>query len=125
MSNSHIAEHLEYLIQFYLVNTGKEPSERDKKFFSEVLSLTYTQGYQQAANLAADIIYNEKFKLSPDHFDLFMRIHRSHMKAWGADNQKKYSLPNVKDVIYDKEEDCLKVYYEDTWWHYDRRGTWY
>ncbi|QQY96011.1 hypothetical protein [Bacillus thuringiensis] len=51
--------------------------------------------------------------------------HERHMQAFGTKNQKKYALINVKDIIWDEDEDCLKVYYEDEWWHYTRELEWY
>jgi hypothetical protein len=124
MTNNHLV-HLQDLTEYVELIAGKKLDNRQKTFLVDVLKNTYGSGYQQAANLAADVVYNEKFKLSPEYFNWFIRIHRAHMRAWGTENQKKYSLPNVKDVVYDKQEDCLKVYYKDTWWHYDRRGQWY
>lgn len=47
------------------------------------------------------------------------------MQAFGTKNQKKYALINVKDIVWDEDEDCLKVYYEDEWWHYTRELEWY
>jgi hypothetical protein len=64
-------------------------------------------------------------KLSEVQKVMFLQIHKNHMKAMGSDNQKKYALENVQKVVWDKRENCLKVYYEDNWWHYDTRGTWY
>lgn len=124
MNTEHL-KHLQDLTEYVELISGKKLDVRQKTFLTDVLKNTYGAGYQQAANLAADVVYNEQFKLSPDHFAWFLGMHRAHMRAWGTENQKKYSLPNVKDVVYDKQEDCLKVYYEDTWWHYDRRGQWY
>jgi hypothetical protein len=124
MNNDHLV-HFQDVIESVELIAGKKIGEREKNLFLGFIQNTYGQGYQKAANQTADIVYNEKFKLSPEHFEWFMSIHRSHMKALGTENQKKYSLPNVLDVKYDKQKDCLKVYYADEWWHYDRRGTWY
>jgi hypothetical protein len=66
-----------------------------------------------------------KFGLTQEQAEMFLNIHKSHMAAMGSENQKKYGLAYVENVIWDAEEDCLKVYYEDIWWHYDRRGQWY
>jgi hypothetical protein len=66
-----------------------------------------------------------KFGLTQEQAEMFLNIHKSHMAAMGAENQKKYALYNVQNVIWDSAKDCLKVYYEDIWWHYDRRGCWY
>jgi hypothetical protein len=125
MLNTDHLIHLQDVIEYVELISGKPLDERQKTFFTDALRNTFGSGYQRAAKLATDVVYNEKFKLSPEHFNWFINIHRAHMRAWGTENQKKYALPNVKDVVYDKQEDCLKVYYKDTWWHYDRRGQWY
>jgi hypothetical protein len=69
--------------------------------------------------------YMVKFGLTQEQAEMFLNIHKSHMAAMGSEDQKKYSFAYVQKVIWDEEEDCLKVYYEDIWWHYDRRGQWY
>lgn len=124
MKTDHLA-HLQDVIESVELIAGKKIGDREKALFKGFLENTYGQGYQRAAHLSADIVYNEKFKLSREHYEWFIKTHRAHMQAWGMENQKKYSLPNVRDVKYDKREDCLKVYYEDVWWHYDRRGEWW
>jgi hypothetical protein len=124
MKTDHLV-HLQDVIESVELIAGKKLGDREKELFKGFLENTYGQGYQRAAHLGADIIYKERFKLSKEHYEWFIKIHRAHMQAWGTENQKKYSLPNVRDVKYDKREDCLKVYYDDEWWHYDRRGDWY
>jgi hypothetical protein len=64
-------------------------------------------------------------KLTDEQKRLFLRVHQSHMKAMGSDNQKKYALENVQKVTWDKKENCLKVYYKDIWLHYNEKGDWY
>lgn len=64
-------------------------------------------------------------KLTETQQQLFLRVHEKHLKAMGTDNQRKYALENVKKVAWDREEQTVNVYYEDTWWHYDKRGCWY
>lgn len=65
------------------------------------------------------------FNLTKEQNDLFMKVHNKHMNTFGTDNKQKYSLKNVKKVIWDEEEDCIKVYYEDVWWHYTKKLEWY
>lgn len=55
------------------------------------------------------------FDLTQEQYELFIKVHERHMKAFGTDNQKKYSLNNVEHVIWDENENCLKVYYADEW----------
>jgi hypothetical protein len=64
-------------------------------------------------------------KLSEEQKKMFIRIHNNHMKAMGSENQRKYAKENLKKILWDAKENCLKVYYEDVWWHYDTRGCWY
>ncbi|MEG7342538.1 hypothetical protein V6E27_28735 [Bacillus cereus] len=65
------------------------------------------------------------FKLTKEQYELFIKVHERHMQAFGTKNQQKYALINVKDIVWDEDEDCLKVYYEDEWWHYTRELEWY
>jgi hypothetical protein len=66
-----------------------------------------------------------RFNLTQEQAEMFINIHKSHMSAMGSEDQKKYSFAYVENVIWDETEDCLKVYYDDIWWHYDRSGQWY
>jgi hypothetical protein len=67
-----------------------------------------------------------KFNLTNDQLELFNRVHAKHLSAWGTEARKKYTLDHVKNVVWDPEEDCLKVYYDKgDWWHYTKDETWY
>ena len=64
--------------------------------------------------------------LSQLHAELFHSIHAKHLKALGTDEQSKRSLTNVTRVMWDEEEQCLKVWYSDgEWWHYGADGEFY
>lgn len=65
------------------------------------------------------------FELTEEQEKLFLRVHKRHMAMNGTSNQKKYALENVRNVEWDGKKDCLKVYYDDEWWHYDERGQWW
>lgn len=55
---------------------------------------------------------------------LFKRIYQKHFNAMGTEKRK--SLGNVENVIWDEKEKCLKVYFESgDWWHYLKDETWY
>jgi DNA-directed RNA polymerase subunit L len=69
--------------------------------------------------------YMIKFGLTAEQAEMFLAIHKKHMEAMGTENQKKYARPNVQNVVWNEEENCLHVHYEDIWWHYDKRGCWY
>jgi hypothetical protein len=64
-------------------------------------------------------------KLTDQQKELFLSVHKAHMRAMGTENQKKYALENVVKVAWDKKDQTVNVYYEDNWWHYDKRGCWY
>ncbi|MBZ9536668.1 hypothetical protein KGR20_21120 [Cytobacillus oceanisediminis] len=63
-------------------------------------------------------------KLTEPQQELFILTHNRHMKSMGADNQKKYSLKQLKKISWDRKENCLKVYYDDIWWKYLSNGNW-
>jgi len=69
--------------------------------------------------------YMTKFGLTAEQSEMFLNIHKNHMAAMGTENQKKYARTKVKNVVWDYKDDCLKVYYEDIWWHYTKKGEWY
>jgi hypothetical protein len=69
--------------------------------------------------------YMVKFGLTQEQAEMFLSIRKKHKAAMGSENQKKYSLAHVQNVIWDATDDCLKVYYDDIWWHYDRNGCWW
>lgn len=69
-----------------------------------------------------------KFKLTPEQYNLFIRTHTKHLAAFweGSTEREKRTLEHVKNVKWDRKEGCLKVYFEDgEWWHYTLNGTWY
>jgi D-alanyl-D-alanine dipeptidase len=67
-----------------------------------------------------------KFNLKSEIFELFMAVHAKHLAAWGTEARKKRTLEHITKVVWDQEEDCLKVYYDDgEWWHYTKRHEWY
>ncbi|MBY0224118.1 hypothetical protein [Sporosarcina aquimarina] len=58
--------------------------------------------------------------------ELFHRVHAKHLKMMGTDERAKHSIENVTRVLWDEEEQCLKVYYkEGDWWHYTASGEFY
>jgi hypothetical protein len=69
--------------------------------------------------------YMARYGLSEEQAKLFLAVHKQHIAAMGTENQKKYSLSAVQNIKWDEEEQTVNVYYDDTWWHYDRRGCWY
>jgi hypothetical protein len=64
-------------------------------------------------------------KLTDEQRQLFEKTHASHMRSMGTENQQKYAKESLKKVVWDSNENCLKVYYGDIWWHYDTRGRWF
>lgn len=66
-----------------------------------------------------------KHGLTKNQGELFLSVHKSHRAAMGSENQRKYALHNVRNVVWNIEEDCLHVHFDDVWWHYDKRGCWW
>jgi hypothetical protein len=67
------------------------------------------------------------FGLKPEQYFLFLTVHVKHLKTLESkERQMDLSLKNIKEVIWDEEEDCLKVYYRNgDWWHYTKSEEWY
>lgn len=64
--------------------------------------------------------------LSDPHYALFLQVYANHNSAWGLEKRKEYTLSNVTKVLWNTEENCLEVYYDNgNWWHYLPDGTWY
>lgn len=66
-----------------------------------------------------------KFNLTEEQSELFLEIQRKHLNGMGEEMRRKYTLYRIKDLVWDQEEDCLKVYYDDVWWHYGKDLTWW
>lgn len=64
-------------------------------------------------------------KLTEEQKNLFNRVHKAHMKMFGLEMQRKYAIENIKEIKWNKKENCIEVYYVDNWCHYDQRGHWY
>jgi len=58
--------------------------------------------------------------------ELFHSVHAKHLKAMGTTEQAKHQLEQVTRVVWDEEEQCLKVWYAyGDWFHYGADGEWY
>jgi hypothetical protein len=65
-------------------------------------------------------------KLTHDQKELLTMVHTRHLASMGADAKKNYTSSYIKEVKWDKNKNCLKVYYKNgDWWHYDCRGQWW
>ncbi|OIJ22036.1 hypothetical protein BKP45_04990 [Anaerobacillus alkalidiazotrophicus] len=76
----------------------------------------------------ADFIKVKGFsKLTEQQQQLFVRVYKRHLAAWGTEMRKKYELKQLKEIKWSKKENCLHVFWKgDTdWFHYDTRGCWY
>ncbi|WML44061.1 hypothetical protein [Neobacillus sp. PS3-40] len=60
----------------------------------------------------------KKFKLTDDQYDLFIRTHTKHLAAFweGSAEKEKRTLDHVKNVKWDKKDNCLKIYFLDGEW---------
>ncbi|MHA6258378.1 hypothetical protein ACXYMX_00570 [Sporosarcina sp. CAU 1771] len=63
--------------------------------------------------------------LSPTMNSLLLKVHAKHTATMGSAAKEKHSLENIKKVVVDIKENCLKVYYKHEWYHYTPSGTWY
>jgi hypothetical protein len=70
----------------------------------------------------------KKFNLTSEQLELFKWIHAKHLAAFGegSEARERRTIEHVKKVVWDDEETCLKVYFDDgEWWHYLPDCTWY
>lgn len=125
MNYSHVENNLKFIVEYVKVITGEDLTKKDHDFFASVLNLSYGDGYRKAVEVGEEAGLKNKFNLTQQQFDLFLRVHRAHMKAMGSDNQLKYSLSNIRKLAWDEGEQTVNVYYDDEWWHYNKKGCWY
>lgn len=66
-------------------------------------------------------------KLTEQQKQLFQRVYKNHMAAFGTEKRKKYAVDQLKEIKWDQRENCLKVYWKGDrdWYHYDTKGCWY
>ncbi|MBE1554524.1 hypothetical protein [Sporosarcina limicola] len=57
--------------------------------------------------------------------ELLLRVHAKHTATMGQIEKEKHSLENIRKVVVDRKEKCLKVCYEHEWYHYAPNGAWY
>jgi hypothetical protein len=98
--------------------------QREKFYTIQKYLLNLTKGFPFHVSYRVGR-YMIKFGLTEEQSELFLSVHKSHLAAMGIESQMKYKLPYVQKVVWDQEKDCLKVYYDDVWWHYLKEGTWY
>lgn len=71
-------------------------------------------------------LINGYSELEDDQKELFVATFDRHMKCRGTDKQIEFATVNLKEIKWDAEESCLKVYYKSgDWWHYDLKQEWY
>lgn len=71
-------------------------------------------------------INHKTFDLTVEQFDLFKTVYIKHLNAMDTDARKKRTIEHVESIVWDSEEKCLKVYFDDSeWWHYTKDLTWY
>jgi hypothetical protein len=124
MNHSHLTN-LNNVVEYVELLTGKKLDDRHKNFFADALNVTYGDGYRRSNEVNDGIRISNKFNLSIKQTDLLLQTHTSHMEAMGSQGKEKYSLRNIRKVLWDEKELCLKVYFDDVWWHYCKDGTWY
>lgn len=65
------------------------------------------------------------FGLTADQYFLFLEVHVKHLKACGDELRKKRCLSKIKDIKWCDKDECIKVYYQDEWFHYTKKHEWY
>jgi hypothetical protein len=64
--------------------------------------------------------------LSNEQLELFHLTYHRHQRVMGKEMRTRYSRHNITKVVWDQEDDCLKVYYDNgDWLHYTRKFEWY
>lgn len=65
-------------------------------------------------------------KLTKAQKELFEKTYEAHLAMMGEGMRKKYGPEQLKEIKWDREENCLKVYWKgDTdWFHYRIKGMW-
>ncbi|WP_338709212.1 hypothetical protein [Paenibacillus amylolyticus] len=64
--------------------------------------------------------------LTEEQKQLLKETNRRHQRAWESEKKKaEHSVEQMKKVEWDRQEKCLKVYYEKDWYHYSLDGSWY
>lgn len=55
--------------------------------------------------------------------DIFNETYSKHMQAMGTEMRLRHS--KINRVEWVSEEQCVHVYFEHDWYHYDDKRTWY
>jgi uncharacterized protein YciU (UPF0263 family) len=102
----------------------------NREFSKKALQEYVNSAQDYCENKGYDFMYlnysENTFNLTEEQFDLFKWVHARHYAAWGTEARKKFTTDHIKKVVWDEDEDCLKVYYDSgDWWHYCKDGTWY
>lgn len=72
--------------------------------------------------------YMVKFELTADQAEMFVNTHRKHLSMFERESEawKMRTIGHVVKVLWNDEDDCLYVHFDDgEWWHYCRDLTWY
>lgn len=65
-------------------------------------------------------------KLPEQLKNLLHETHKAHLSMMGSEMRKKHTVEHIKEVKWDSEEKCLKVYFDHgEWYHYSPAGEWY
>lgn len=66
-------------------------------------------------------------KLSVEQRNLFENVYLKHLSSMGEEQRKNYERSQLKEIQWDVNEKCLKVYWlgDTDWFHYTISGEWY
>jgi hypothetical protein len=103
-------------ISYYL----KKVNERMSHHPAKILPAKYTYRQERLIQYKKRMneLINKAGYLTLEQRVLFHRVHAKHLAAWGTEARKKRTLDHIIKVVWDREKDCLKVYFDDgEWWH--------
>jgi hypothetical protein len=63
--------------------------------------------------------------LTDEQKELFKETHQAHLSMMGTATRKKHAVERIKEVKWDKEENCLKVFYDSGDWYHYTSQEWY
>lgn len=69
-----------------------------------------------------------KNNLSSEHYELFKRVHAKQLTTFweGMEAKENRNLDHITTVMWDQEEDCLKVSFDDgETWRFTKNEEWF
>lgn len=106
------------------ISTKHPITEEDTEIIREIRKYGSAQRFTHFVLSQSDVL--KKYNLTDEQVKLFKEVYSKHQQVMGTETRKKYTLSHIDNIVWDHQEDCLKVYYSNgDWWHYTKEGTWY